>query len=121
MKAYFKCTECNEDYRNHNPYRSYPETFEKAKDKPMCVSCGQDTLEWLTEPSSDINTFKTHFDFYHQVFRHLDGTIVRDTEGKHVEADHICPRCYGPATLTTVDCYYEYHTCNRCTHTFTVS
>lgn len=115
QEPYFTCKNCKEDYRDHEEYQSYPEQHEDV-DKPKCINCGERTLEWHVPEHTHIHQMWS--DYAHQCFRNADGTVADTSD---IDADFSCPKCFGPAKLTSITAHYEHHECLNCEHEFNVS
>lgn len=118
-EPHWQCTRCGEDYRNHAQYLPYPELSDNEINQPPCIECNEAKLVWFVPENK--YSYQVWWDGAYQCYRQANGDVVDVGQSECSDWDFPCPRCYGPAKLTSIDAYGENHKCLNCTNTFRVS
>ncbi len=111
----WKCKACEVKYEtSHDVDHDDPRVHNVAAGKIECPN-GHGQMLW--EPAvHSVRAIDATFDYTFQVFRNCNGDAIESKENW----DFSCPRCLGPAKLTSCSAWAENHRCHECKHEFEV-
>lgn len=111
----WKCNECAVEYDgNDDVCQDDPRVHDEEQGIVQCPN-GHGDMTW-SHAVAMVRAIDATFDYAFQVFRDSDGNVVPMKE----DWDFSCPKCHGPAKMTSCTAHYEYHRCLECGKGFEV-
>ena len=108
-----KCTSCSLELVDADDHQLCTEISEITC--PNCKVTGD--LAWKPKRLHRVRKIDAVFDYYCQVYRSVDGTVIEHTGS---DWDFSCPNCHGPAACMSVSAHAEHHKCLECGRRFDV-